>query len=480
MRFGSNLPTTSAALSRAEASACRRRLSWWPGVSLLLAAWMLGAFPARSAEPAPAANVGGSGGEVVKPRTLQRTLDVVVTRGQALTGLLSTPLNQLGCFKGPNPLVVIPCQIDEKTNNGQYILTSGPEARPQDSDGRLSPQDELLFVAQDAGPQVSSPQFPAGAQRFAEVEVVDPQDGALAWVYVAAFAGKAPRSNADYVTFRPSTGQVEGQVYRLTFSKEAPIVFDDLTLLAAGNGNGTNPVDRMKIRLDAKVWGTIPILKTEDDYSSELMGYIDGPVRVLRRTRNRLIIWWKIPSPSAVQDNFFYGRYFEFPIQVSLPLDLDSFLSEATLRISVDLKGKPEREFINARNRTPVKMDGVPTADEKALDRRPAQWSALYGTRVGNTGGWFNRLTVGANTRIDPWLYYGDDSSHADAPEATVGEVGDIGYEVRNLKGLTKGTHTLTSVLYHFPSWTPELERRYLAIQDAPLQTRVRRAEAIP
>jgi len=191
------------------------------------------------------------------------------------------------------------------------------------------------------------------------------------------------------------------------------------------------------------------------------------------------MIWWKLPSPSAIQDNFFYGRYFEFPIQVTLPLDLDTFLSEATLRISVDLKGKPEREFLNARNRSPVLMDGLVSPAEKSLDRRPAQWSVLHGTRPGDTGGWFNRLTVGANTPIDPWLYYGDDITHADAPESEAGEVGDIGYEVRNLKGLSRGTHTLTSVLYHFPVWSPSLERRYLAIQDAPLQTRLIRSDGV-
>lgn len=418
-------------------------------------------------------------GLMAQPRSLERQLDPLVVPGAMLPSLLETPLEKLGCFRAKasldGTLEPIPCQVDERTARGAYVLPFGPDSNPEDSDLKLSARDELVFVASDAGGKVEQPRWPAGLVEGLELELRDPLDGALAWIYLGAFEGPAPRSSVDYVRYIPGSEVVDASTYQLRFSKDAPIVFDHLAIKTGAGGDGSNPVDRMKIRLDAKVWGTISIQKTEADYTSEVIGYLDGPVRVLRRTRNRLIIWWKIPSPSAIQDNYFYGTHFEFPISVTLPMDLDAFLSEATLRISVDLKGSPRRVFFNEHNPEPVAIDGRWTAAEAGLDLRPYTWSVLHGTRSNDSAGWFNRLSIGANTPIDPYLYYRDNAQQADAPEGIPGQVGDLGYEVRNLKGLTKGTHYLTSVLYHMPKYSPELVRRYLSIRHHPLQVRVPR-----
>lgn len=419
-------------------------------------------------------------------KTLKRSIDVVTVPGKLLRALDKTPLEKLGCFAAPSGgsdgavrpalLEPIPCQVDERTTAGEWVLTQGPEANPQDGDGQLSPQDELVMLSADAGIQVDKPEFPAPVELWLELMVRDSQEGGVAWIYLARFSGKAPRATQDYVRFDPKAGSVDTPVYSLGFSQQAPLVFDRVVLKESGGGSGKNPIDRMKVRLDAKVWDTIPIQKSEEDYTSALMGYIDGPVRVLRRTRNRLVLFWKIPSPSAVQDNFFYPHYFEFPILVTLPLDLDAFLSEATLRISVDLNGQEARSLVNSRNRGPLVLDGKKSDEEGKLDTRPYSWSVVSGLTSQAPAGWFNRLTVGANTPIEPHLYFRDDQTLPDPPEGMVGHFGDVGYEVRNLKGLKKGTHRLTSVLYWMPRYVPGMEYSYLAIQDSPLQVTTSRS----
>jgi len=411
-------------------------------------------------------------------RPLSRGVDPLVVSGTPLSPLNGTPLSRLGCFRvtgvrdSDAGLEPIPCQVDERTPKGAYVFPKGPEADPKEGDGLLSPKDELVFMAHDGGPRAIAPAWPAGFQKGLELELIDPLDGGRGYVYLASFAQEAPRSPRDYVRYTPGTERVEGTSYLMGFSKKAPIVFDTLLIKRNAGGSGENPVDRMKVRLDARVWGTIPIHKTENDYSSEMIGYIDGPVRVIRRTRNRLVLFWKIPSPSAIQDNFFYDTFFEFPIVVTLPLDLDTFLSESKLRISVDLKGDPQRRFLNPRNRVPTRMDGLVTDDEKKLDLRPAEFSIVHGTRPGDEAGWFNRLSVGEKTQLEARLFYVDDATLNDPPEEVAGQLGNLGYEVPDLRGLTRGTHFLTSVLYSFPRYTPGLEQRYLSIKDAPLQVR--------
>jgi len=408
--------------------------------------------------------------------TLTREDDPLVVSGATLTPLLNAPLEQLGCFRGvQGKLEPTPCQIDERTSEGDYVLPLGPDGNPEDGDGRLSPHDELVFMARDLGARLAQPMWPEGFQQGLELQITDPRDGGRGYLYLAQFDRRPPRSPVDYVTYIPARETVESLAYSLSFSKTAPIVFDRLVLKKDFGGTGDDPVDRMKIRLEATVWNTFSIVKTENDYTSALVGYIDGPVRVLRRTRNRVVLFWKIPSPSALQDNFFYGTFFEFPVAISLPFDLDTFLSDASLRISVDLEGHPHQVFINSNNPTPVRMDGKTSALETALDLSPARWSVVYDASQKGSAGMVNRLSISANTPLFPHQYYVDDQTRPDAPESTPGQVGNLGYEVKNLKGLTKGTHLLTSVLYCFPRYHPGIEARYLAIKDAPLEVVVSR-----
>ena len=54
-----------------------------------------------------------------------------------------------------------------------------------------------------------------------------------------------------------------------------------------------------------------------------VVAWIDGPIRVVRRTKNRQTLFWKIPTPSATLDNIYYANAFEFPTRVDLPFDVD-------------------------------------------------------------------------------------------------------------------------------------------------------------
>ncbi len=422
---------------------------------------------------APQAEPGAGHAE---PDTLVREVDPIVLEGAQVPVLVGMPLDRLGCFAvHDGTWAPVPCQVDERTSDGAYVFTAGPEANPGDGDGRLSANDEWVLEAGDAGERVVNPPWGEGFKRGVEVALTDPLDGGHAWFYLGAYEQPPPRSSRDYVRYHAGGQRVEGTSYVLGFSSRAPIVFNTLILKKAYGGTGHDIVDRMKIRLTAKIWDTIDIEKTEEDYTSDLMGYIDGPVRVIRRTRNRLVLFWKIPSPSAVQDNYFYGTFFEFPVTVTLPLDMDTFLSECVLRISVDGNGPDGVWFYNSRNASPVSMDGKWSEAEATLDTRPAAWSVTFWKGGGHTGGWVNRLTIVSNVDLHPDLFYVDKASEPDPPENFPGQIGNVGYIVPDLKGLTRGTHVLSSVLYTFPAYAPGIEKRYMAVKDAPIRVTISR-----
>ncbi len=410
------------------------------------------------------------------PDTMGREVDPVIITGSAVPSLLGSPLDHLGCFAARgSSWHPVPCQVDERTEEGEYVFTSGPEANPDDGDGVLSSQDEWVLQVGDAGERTAHPPWGEGFRHGVEIEVSDPIDGGRGWFYLAVYDRPPAHAARDYVGYDVSRKRVCGTTYELGFSSQAPIVFDTLVLKKEAGGPGIDLVDRMKIRLTGKIWDTIDIYKTEDDYTSDLMGYIDGPVRVVRRTRNRLVLFWKIPSPSAIQDNFFYGTFFEFPVAVTLPFDMDTFLSACDLRISLDGEAAAGQWFLNSRNRTPVPMDGEMSSEEERLDMAPADWSITFGNSPGNRGGWVNRLSIVSNVDLKPDLFYVDQVSRPDPPETFPGQIGNVGYQVRNLNGLTRGTHVLSSVLYSFSEYVPGIEKRFLAIQDAPVRIRVSR-----
>ena len=46
-----------------------------------------------------------------------------------------------------------------------------------------------------------------------EIAISDPVDGTSGWAYLFAFADKAPRSSADYVTYDPAAEKVTAREY---------------------------------------------------------------------------------------------------------------------------------------------------------------------------------------------------------------------------------------------------------------------------
>ena len=393
-----------------------------------------------------------------------------VDLSEVLSFIKGARIAHIGCFRAQEgQFEPIPYQIDERTEDGDLIFTKGPEAHPEDADGRLQLRDDFLILARDIGERMDPPSWPDGFIKGVEIQINDPVHHAQGYVYVGVFDRNPPRSTVDYVRYEAQANRIESESYILGFSKEAPIVFNSLVLKNTMGGNGEDPIDRMKIRLDATLRGGIELKKTEDDYTAKVIGYIDGPIRVIRRTRNRIILFWNIPSPSAIQDNYFYRDSFIFPILVSLPFDLDLFFRKASLRISVDLKSKTLRRFVNEHNRSPVLIDGKKSAAEAALDKRPYGWSAIYGDNPRSPGGWFNRLSM-EDSSITPQLYYVDEEENDDPPERSAGQIGNIGYQVDDLTKLGGGIHKLTSFMYAFNAFSNDLVESYIDIERHPLQ----------
>ncbi len=402
-------------------------------------------------------------------KTLKRTEDQVIVAGKAMPGALGWPIGQARLFSFKNGQArAVPFQIDEVKPNGKFAVTYGPQR--SNDDGVITDRDQLVFMAFDAGDQGGREALPAGAAAVVEIQLQDPLDGGRAWVYLAQYPGNAPALAAeDYVKFDNQNTRVDSYRYAMGFHKKATLSIGYLAIKPGGGSDGKNIVDRLKIRFQAEILGGLgSIDKNEEQFSSQTIGWIDGPVRVIRSTANQMKIW-KIQTPSAYLDNIYYINSFEFPTEINLPFNPGAVLSGPKFRVATDgLCSLLGRTFYNSRNTQGVTVDGVMSEAEKKLDPNPYTWSAVV--EPNKKGAWINRLMYDTNSPAVPMLYYNDDRARIDPPEDDPGECGDIGYQLVNLDKVKRGKLTLVSIMYQVNSFSLARVPEYMNILNKKLQ----------
>jgi len=410
-------------------------------------------------------------------KTLARTADPVVVSGEKLKGFQGFSIHELRLYAyADGDLKAVPFQVDERDAKGGLVFPLGPKGGRDADVGLLDGNDELVFMAKDSGGRAPETKRPGGAGAAAEIELADPLTGGKAWVYLFHFRKPPAPAAGDYASITKDGGVVSTTNFTMTFSKEAPIGFDKLILKPAGGGNGKNGVDRLKVRADITLRMVgVTIHKNENNFESELVAFIDGPVRVVRRTSNKMFFFWKIASPATTVDNVFYFNSFEFPTEVTVPFDIGALASEFRFRVITDgNRNQKGKKFLNEKNLKPVTFDGVMSDEEKKLDTSPYKWSAAYGTAAGDTGAWINRLEFEDDIEAVPRLYYMDDVKAELPPEKEPGQIGALGYDVVKMETVKKGVWRLTSSMYNTPEYSPGAEKEFLDIKDHPLEVKVR------
>ncbi len=410
-------------------------------------------------------------------KRIDRVADPVIIAGAKLESLLGENNENIRVYSFTDGnMRPVPFQIDERGPDGDLVFPFGPQKSEDVDKGLFDKNDELVVMISDFGARAAPDYWPPGYNKFAEITAVDPLNGATAHLYAFSFDNPPPRSDVDYVSISEDARTVTAWNYIISFGKEAPIGFDSLAITPAGGGNGINSVDRLKIRVKTVIrMVKITIEKSEVDFTSDLLAYIDGPVRVIRRTNNKMVIFWKIASPGSVINNIFYRDSFEFPTEVQVPFDIGLLAESFQFRVITDgNENQRGKVFINENNPDGVVFDGVMSEAEKNLDLSPYKWSVVYGTEEGRRGAWINRLEFDSELEAVPSLYYMDDITALQPPENTPGQFGALGYDVGKMETITKGVWRLTSIMYNCPEYARGDEIEYLNILDHPVEISVK------
>ena len=413
---------------------------------------------------------------VTGERSFKWTIDPVVVEGKKLplTNGRHGEAFRLYRWNKSAGFTPIPYQFDERDLQGRYAFTHGPDSKMYVDDGLIDANDELAFMASDSGAQIPLDQTGSGAVDATEIEIIDPVSGERGWVYLLPATFSDQVSTKDYVSINEKDLEITSQDFVFRFCKKAPISFDFLGLREEGT-DPVNIVDRLKIRAWSRVLGLIKVSVNEEDLASELRGYIDGPVRVIRRSRNTYHIAI-IPTLKTDLEATFYPSHFFMDLTGKMPFDADTFVSHAELRVGVDYNDNVRgATFYTGTYRKGYTFDGnpdgLPAMEE--LSRTPYQWGAIYGIGKEKKDGWFSRIVPGPT--LPAWFHphIEDDATRDDRPERVPG-VNNIGFYSDRMKEMKEGEFTLRSYLYHIRSFNPENVVPYLNISDNPLEVKVR------
>ncbi len=406
-------------------------------------------------------------------QTLTRQDDFIVINGKDLCDMQGKAIAKIRVFAfNNNEFHPIPYQIDERDKDNNLILQQGEDAGQDDDNNLLDANDELVIMARDMGDRGD----PTGAYNVPhkEIEITDPLSNKKAWAYVMFFDSEPPKpSDRDYVNIaflKDGRENINAWYYKLSYPNNH-VFFDQRIVTPAGGGTGVDLLDRLKIRGGVKLkWflGGFTIERNENDFITRTVGYIDGPVRVVRRTANKIrVLANLIYSPEIIVDGVYYYSSFFMPSNLNVPVSPRKFLDNVYMLQTQEQNENSEGMiFYNSNNSNGVVLDGKMSYKEKNLDRSDFEWAVF----AGKQGKFLYSSILDEKLPVKKCLYYIDDVKKMNPPEDEPGEYGNNGYDLKGLMEVQKGNYKIDMWGFVMPEYTPGMEKKYLDIIYHPIR----------
>ena len=367
----------------------------------------------------------------------------VVLTGGALPALVGTPTSRIAIYAfRDNEMKPIPYQFDRRDADGNFQFTeAGDEAK--EASHKFDANDECVFMASDAGEKDARLPDILGAVSMTEIEIVDATTAQSRWVYAVVLAvPSAARASPAYVSYDAASDTVASEVYRVTFSKEQPFLMTGLSLRdPADNHWGPNLVDTMKVRHTGKLFGHFDFVRTQADYRSKLVTVKAGPVRVIRRTANRVRVLGFLRTPSIYMDYLCYRQGVTQDVLIDVPFRIGWFFSDMATRMTMDWRDGPDFPKTKIYSRSfadGLTVDGKMSGEKRQFNRSGDTEFVManaYETML-------VRLDYGPDLPVTKHVYLYDDRDLPDPPELVPGQFGNVGF-------LTTGWELMDTKLHH-------------------------------
>lgn len=367
-------------------------------------------------------------------------LEVTGTQLPSLSPVSLERLAVLACKRGDcRP---VPFQVDERTADNQWALPDGPKPIFDDPPGVFDENDLLLWMADDAGEELTDPAALPPHDAAVAVEVTAAGGKIRRWIYIVACLGEPPRSVTRYVQYDPTADLMRGARVGMGFRDGIPD-----RLLALGPGD-TNLLDRFKIRARATlIWGLLGFSRDEGDLETELIGWQQGPIRIIRYQRQRVRLGWGIRSPVFAVYTFFTRDYAELPVALWLNHPPTWFFTDIQLDLLLDFRDLSGWQLELPKPLLPRQIGGPPV---ESVEPIAGDWFGLRGPQMTL----LVALHLGESLQSVRHRVLYRSGGEAAPPEDVPGERPAVGYRLDQWEPVGAGGHALKAVAYALPSDT--------------------------
>ena len=388
-------------------------------------------------------------------------------------------IGELGLYRYENRVFEpIRFQVDERTPEGDWVFPFGRRNNSNAGNGRVDPQDVLMFMARDAAGRAPRAALPEGATSVDEIEIIDPVDSRRGWVYLARHAGNPPprctlpgyvRYDADKEIVETSCTRAE---YLITKNGLHTTFYKHHSTPPEAGGSGENLVDRLKFRVKLRfLFNLVPVSLDEERLGSDMVAYILGPVRNVRRYRQFVKLPLGFRGVKTYADVEQYESFASVPVTFNIPGGFGGIVSSVELQIGTDYSpGVIGSRFLNNHLTEPVLIDGYMSEQEKQFPTDRDEWRLVFGPYG----------VLMARSLYPPELLemvdieqgYLDDLNTALPVERYPGSIGYAYSAVRTTR-MKPGRYRMFLDFYFPPNYEPGDEETFLLLRDHPLTIRV-------
>jgi len=417
---------------------------------------------------------------VITKANINRFPDPVIIQAKTFPDLTSGVLENYrvyACHEGT--FEPIRFQIDEMTEEGDFIFPYGELSNKKMSNGILDPRDLVLFMAHDTGDKISEASWPKGIIKGQEIEVIDPIDQTRSWAYLFLFEKDPPPlcPLPDYINYDYQTETLGGEYWKVKYiidkKGKHTNIYDTFHVLPAAGGTGENFIDRLKIR--AKIglfFGKITLTTNEEKFDSYVVNtWIQGPIRVVRRLEHIVRGPFKMTLVRILSDVYYYETMFTCPIHFNFPFKIERVLTSLTLRIGTDYSPAVKGSiFYNDKNLQGVLINGKMDETEANFNNAADHWRVM----TGKWGSLMTRsvLTPEAEKQLAIVQGITDDETFMNPPERFPGNIGWTWSDWR-IGQLPGGHYTFYLEFYAPPHYKPGNEIIYLNYLDHPINVKI-------
>ena len=399
--------------------------------------------------------------------SLADRVDAIIVKGKTLpSSILGASCGKYRLFaQQGSKLSAIPFQIDEYDPKGNILMKKGPKVRPDSDNEGFDANDELVFMAWDASEKVSGKPSVQGCDLFVEIAVIDAKKGSTGYVYIARCSKPPSTSSKKYVNWDAAKLTVTTARYRLGFQRGNGFYYDYLSIF-----NGPNLLDRQKVRV-AVGKGNLRMVFNEDNFKSNIQGYIDGPVRAVfyNLAEMKMGILGSLPSPTI---NYFYRHWAHMPTIFDNSFNPAAMGLDFEIVITHDFKLDRARGYKICTNSLPncAAITGRMTPELETISKKETNWGGIQGPE----GAMITRFVIDPRMHTKAIGFYLDDDKARREPEYIPGSSPEVGFMITDWKSASKGVFSLDFYHYFMKKYSVAEVERFDRLIFAPLQVKTK------